>query len=92
MAKYKIARNHTSISYFFLKRQILFSIIYQSNYIQCYPNVCNRMSDILREDEVKEVVNKGQESKKRAGNKIVNPDRDINAEYQKETSKEKIME
>lgn len=54
--------------------------------------MCNRMSDILREDELKEVVNKGQESKKRAGNKIVNPDRDINAEYQKETSKEKIME
>jgi len=47
------------------------------------------MSDILREDEVKEVVNKG---KKRAGNKIVNPDKDINAEYQKETSKEKILE
>jgi hypothetical protein len=47
------------------------------------------MSDILREDEVKEVVNKG---KNRAGNKIVNPDRDINAEYQKETSKEKILE
>jgi hypothetical protein len=47
------------------------------------------MSDILREDEVKEVVNKG---KKRAGNKIVNRDRDINAEYQKETSKEKILE
>ena len=50
------------------------------------------MSDILRENEVKEVVNKGQESKKKAENKIVNPDRDINAEYQKETSKEKIME
>ena len=54
-------------------------------------NVCNRMSDILR-DEVNEVVNKGQEGKKRAGNKIIKPDRDINAEYQKETSKEKIME
>ena len=52
-------------------------------------NVCNRMSDILREDEVKDVVNKG---KKRAGNKIINPVRDINAEYQDETSKEKIME
>lgn len=50
------------------------------------------MSDILREDEIREVVNKGQEGKKRAGNKIVNPDRDINAEYQKETSKEKIIE
>ena len=55
-------------------------------------NVCNRMSDILREDEVNEIVNKGQEGKKRAGNKIIKPDRDINAEYQKETSKEKIME
>ena len=50
------------------------------------------MSDILREDEVKEVVNKGQEGRKKAGNKIVHPDKDINAEYQKETSKEKIME
>jgi hypothetical protein len=47
------------------------------------------MSDILREDEVREIVNKG---KKRAGNKIVNSDRDITAEYQKETSKEKILE
>ncbi len=55
-------------------------------------NVCNRMSDILREDEINDVVNKGQEGKKRAGNKIIKPDRDINAEYQKETSKEKIME
>jgi hypothetical protein len=73
-------------------RQILFSIIYQSNYIRCYPNVCNRMSDILSKDEVDEVVDKGQEGKKRAGNKIVNPVRDINAEYQEETSKEKIME
>ncbi len=50
------------------------------------------MSDILREDEVKEVVNKGQEGKKRAGNKIVNPDRDINSEYQNETRKDKILE
>lgn len=50
------------------------------------------MSDILREDEVREVVNKGQEGKKRAGNKVVNSDRDITAEYQKETSKEKILE
>jgi hypothetical protein len=73
-------------------RQILFSIIYQSNYIRCYPNVCNRMSDILSKDEVDEVVDKGQEGKKRAGNKIINPVRDINAEYQEETSKEKIME
>ena len=50
------------------------------------------MSDILREDEVKEVVNKGQEGKKRAGNKIVNPDRDINSEYQDEARKDKILE
>jgi len=50
------------------------------------------MSDILSKDEVNEVVDKGQEGKKRAGNKIINPVRDINAEYQEETSKDKIME
>jgi hypothetical protein len=50
------------------------------------------MSDILKEDEVKDVVNKGQEGKKKAGNKIVHPDKDINAEYQKETTKEKLID
>ena len=73
-------------------RQIVFSIIYQSNYIRCYPNVCVRMPDMLSKDEVNEVVDKGQEGKKRVGNKIINSVRDINAEYQEETSKDKIME
>jgi hypothetical protein len=50
------------------------------------------MSDILGKDEVKDIVNKGQEGKKKAGNKIVNSDKDINAEYQKETSKEKLID
>jgi hypothetical protein len=50
------------------------------------------MSDILGEDEVKDIVNKGQEGKKTAGNKIVNSDKDINAEYHKETRKEKLID
>jgi hypothetical protein len=50
------------------------------------------MSDIIREDEVKDIIDKGQEGKKAAGNKIVSPDRDINTEYQKETGKEKLID
>jgi hypothetical protein len=50
------------------------------------------MSDILREDEVKNVINKRQEGKKTAGNKIVNSDKDINDEYEKETAKDKLID
>ncbi|MDQ3869023.1 MAG: hypothetical protein M3250_05635 [Thermoproteota archaeon] len=50
------------------------------------------MSDIVREDEVKDIIDEDQQGKKVAGNKVVSPDRDINTEYQKETRKEKLID
>ncbi len=55
------------------------------------------MSDIVREDEVKDIIDEDQQGKKVAGTKIVSADRDINTEYQKETSqketrKEKLID
>jgi hypothetical protein len=50
------------------------------------------MSDIVREDEVKDIIDEDQQGKKAAGNKIVSADRDINTEYEKETRKEKLID